>query len=77
MEQIRALEGPRWRARQTVRILRLRLQKPRFRLQLEGLDSPRWRREYLRFWQRACQRHLGARETWRKMLNERLLPKPR
>jgi hypothetical protein len=74
MEQIRALEGPRWRARQTARILRLRQQKSRFRLHLEGLEQSPWRREYLRFWQRACHRHLGARLEWRQMLNRRLVP---
>lgn len=74
MEQIRALEGPRWRARQTARILRLRQQKSRFRLHQEGLQQSPWRREYLRFWQRACQRHLRARREWRATLDRRLRP---
>jgi hypothetical protein len=77
MEQIRSLEGPRWRARQTARILRLRQQKSRFRLHLEGLEQTAWRREYLRFWERARYRHLVVRLEWRQKLNRRLLPTTR
>lgn|GEM_PF-5619129 len=74
MAQIRAVKGPRWRAQQAARILQLRQQKPRFRLQMEGLEQSAWRREYLRFWQRARHRHLVARLEWRRTLNRHLLP---
>lgn len=74
MEHNRAPKNPQWRAQQTARILRLRQQKSRFRLRLEGLEQTAWTRDYLRFWQRARQRHLGARLAWRRTLNRHLLP---
>lgn len=74
MEQTRATNNTCLRAHQTARILQLRQQKSRLRLRLEGLDQTAWRRGYLRFWQRARQRHLVARLEWRRTLDRHLLP---
>lgn len=74
MEQTRAAKNTRLHVHQSARILRLRQQKSRFRLRLEGLEQTAWRRDYLRFWERSRRRHLVARLEWRRTLNRHLLP---